>query len=235
MLSQTDTVLARVSRRCLIQGVPAAVIALAAAPIMAQPAAAPMSVSDLRAAMRKLWEDHITWTRVYIIDALANLPDANAAAARLLKNQDDIGNAIVPFYGAAAGTKLTGLLKDHINIATEVVKAAKANNAAQVATQQQRWSANGDQIAAFLNSANPAWPRATVREALQKHLDFTTQEAVSRLHSDWNADIAAYDANHDHMLMFADMLTNGIVQQFPARFAADTSLPVRPPRRGQRG
>jgi hypothetical protein len=186
----------------------------------AEAAVVPASVSDLRAGMRKLWEDHITWTRVYIIDALAGLPDADATAARLLRNQDDIGAAIVPYYGAAAGTKLTALLKDHIMIATEVLKAAKAGNNAQVTAQQARWSANADEIAAFLASANPAWPRATVRDGLQKHLDFTTTEVVSRLHSDWAADIAAYDANHDHMLMFSDMLTDGIVRQFPAKFPA---------------
>jgi hypothetical protein len=202
-------------------------VVVGAAPASAQTAVVPASVSDLRAAMRKLWEDHITWTRVYIIDALANLPDANAAAARLLKNQDDIGAAIAPYYGAAAGSQLTNLLKQHIMIATEVLKAAKANNSARVAQQQQLWSTNADQIAAFLNGANPsAWPRAAIRDALQKHLDFTTTEVVSRLHGDWNADIAAYDGNHDHMLMFADMLTNGIVSQFPARFGALGSTPM---------
>jgi hypothetical protein len=194
--------------------------AIGPAPATAQ-AMIPASASELRAAMRKLWEDHITWTRVYIIDAIGNLPDANAAAARLLKNQDDIGAAITPYYGAAAGSQLTSLLKQHIMIATDVLKAAKANDNAAVAAQQKRWSDNADQIAAFLNTANPsAWPRATIRDALQKHLDFTTTEVVSRLHGDWNGDIAAYDANHDHMLMFSDMLTNGIVQQFPAKFPA---------------
>lgn len=198
-----------------------------------QPAAAqavvPASVSDLRGGMRKLWEDHITWTRVYIIDALAGLPDADAAAARLLRNQEDIGAAIVPYYGTAAGSQLTALLKDHIMIATEVLKAAKAGSNAQVAAQQKRWSANADQIAVFLSTANPAWPRATVRDGLQKHLDFTTQEVVSRLQGNWAADIAAYDANHDHMLMFSDMLTNGIVQQFPAKFPAAAPAPAPAP------
>src|SRR5437763_654076 len=98
------------------------VLTVGSSPAISQ-ATIPASVGDTRAAMRKLWEDHITWTRVYIIDALAGLPDANAAAARLLKNQDDIGAAIVPYYGAAAGSQLTSLLKQHIMIATEVLKA----------------------------------------------------------------------------------------------------------------
>src|SRR5688500_20322833 len=65
-------------------------------------------------AMRKLWEDHITWTRVFIISAVADLPDKAAATERLLQNQVDIGNAIKPYYGNAAGDKLTTLLKEHI-------------------------------------------------------------------------------------------------------------------------
>src|SRR5687767_253458 len=58
-------------------------------------------------AVRKLWEDHVTWTRVYIIAALADLPEADAAAQRLLQNQTDIGNAVKPFYGDEAGEQLT--------------------------------------------------------------------------------------------------------------------------------
>ena len=57
--------------------------------------------------MRVLWEEHITYTRNYIISALAGLPDTDAVAQRLLRNQDDIGNAIKPFYGDAAGNKLS--------------------------------------------------------------------------------------------------------------------------------
>lgn len=182
--------------------------------------AAMVSAADTRMAMRKLWEDHITWTRVYIIAALAGLPDKNEAAARLLKNQEDIGAAIVPFYGQAAGRKLTALLKEHIGIATEVVAAAKAGNASEVAAQQRRWSANADDIAAFLSSANPNWRRTALRAMLQRHLDLTSEEVVSRLRGDWAADIRAYDTNHTHMLMFSDALVDGIRRQFPRRFRA---------------
>src|SRR5687768_11167336 len=79
----------------------------------------------LKTAMRKLWTEHVIWTREYIVAAIAGTPDADAAATRLLRNQDDIGQAIVPLYGAAAGTKLTQLLKEHILIAVDLLAAAK--------------------------------------------------------------------------------------------------------------
>lgn len=173
---------------------------------------------DLNMAMRKLWEDHITYTRNYIISALADLEDIGKVAERLLKNQDDIGDAIKPVYGEEAGKKLAALLRDHILIATEVVKAAKMGNNEELTKANNKWYGNADDIAAFLSSANPNWQKKTLQDMLYKHLEYTTQEVVSRLRKDWGTDIEAYDKGHEHMLMFADMLTAGIVKQFPAKF-----------------
>jgi hypothetical protein len=176
------------------------------------------SAIDLKMNMRMLWEDHITWTRNYIISAVADLEDAGKVAERLLKNQDDIGDAIKPVYGDAAGKKLTVLLRDHIMVATEVVKAAKAGNNEELTKANKKWNANADDIAVFLSGANPNWQKKTLQDMLYKHLEYTTQEVVSRLKKDWPSDIKAYDKGHAHMLMFADTLTDGIVMQFPDKF-----------------
>ena len=173
---------------------------------------------ELRMDMRKVWEDHITYTRNYIISALAGLGDTGTVAERLLRNQDDIGNSIVPVYGEAAGKKLSRLLRDHILIAADIVKAAKAGETRGVADGQKRWHENADDIAEFLGAANPNWPRQALREMLYGHLEFTTSEVVSRLKSDWVGDYQAYDRGHEHMMMFADMLADGIVKQFPEKF-----------------
>ena len=182
--------------------------------------AAPLSQSDFRSDMRKLWEDHVTWTRVYVIDAVSDLPSKAATAERLLRNQSDIGNAIKPFYGAAAGDKLTALLKDHITIATEVISAAKAGDAAKKDAAAQRWVANADEIAAFLSGANPNWPAADMKHHMREHLDLTTAEVVARLNKDWAADVAAYDRVHEQILKMADVLSAGIIKQHRAKFAS---------------
>lgn len=156
---------------------------------------------ELKSNMQKLWEDHITYTRNYIISALADLGDTNDVAGRLLKNQDDIGDAIKPIYGDAAGAKLSALLKDHILIATEVVKAAKMGTKDELSNASNKWTANADDIAAFLSSANPNWSQRVMQDMLHKHLEFTTQEVVSRLNKNWAADVQAYDNGHVHMLI----------------------------------
>src|SRR5436305_9821286 len=124
------------------------------------------SRDKFQADMRKLWEDHVTWTRLYIVSAAAGLPDTQVTAQRLLDNQRDIGNAVAQFYGKDAGDKLTALLRDHILTAAALVTAAKAGDQAKVAAEKTKWYKNADDISAFLHGANPEnWPLATLQSA----------------------------------------------------------------------
>lgn len=181
--------------------------------------ATPTQEVALRQGMRALWEEHITWTRMVIVDFAAGAPSLTASQVRLLRNQTDIGDAIAPFYGRAAGKRLTSLLRDHILIAADVLTAAKAGDTTSLAKAQARWSRNGAQIADFLSSANPtAWSRAEMRHMMRDHLRLTTDEAVARLTGDWDADVRAFGKVHVQALGMADMLSGGIISQFPRRF-----------------
>lgn len=194
-----------------------AVCACATAAMSTATSPSPAS-SQLHDAMRKLWSDHVFWTRLYIVSAVAADPSAQTAANRLLRNQEDIGNAIVPYYGAAAGTQLTNLLKQHILIAVDLVTAAKAGDQAKVADADRRWHANANDIATFLSGANPNWPKATVLAMLNQHLALTTQEATARIQRRWSDDASAFDSIFNQILGMADALSDGIVKQFPNRF-----------------
>lgn len=174
---------------------------------------------EFYAGLRKLWEDHITWTRLYIVSAVGDLPDAGVTATRLLQNQVDLGNAIKPFYGDAAGAHLTGLLTDHILIAAAIIAAAKAGDGAEVNAQLALWYANSDEIADFLSSANPTcWPQAMMRQMMREHLDRTFEEAVAQLSGDYTTSVAKYDEVHLQALKMSDMLAECIIHQFPNKF-----------------
>jgi hypothetical protein len=175
-----------------------------------------------RAQMRVLWQDHVVWTRQYIVSAATaegDLPDISPTAARLFANQRDIGAAVAAFYGEAAGDALADLLTDHIAIAAEAVGAAKGEDDAGLRDALDRWYANADDIAAFLAAANPdSWPFEMMRAHMRDHLDLTLDEAVARLNGDYAADIAAYDRIRTQIAEMADMLSDGIIAAFPARF-----------------
>jgi hypothetical protein len=177
------------------------------------------SAFQLKTGMRQLWEDHVTWTRNVILCLTDDLAGTEQAVTRLLKNQDDIGNAIAPYYGEAAAKQLTQLLYDHINIAAEVVQAAKAGDNQKLEDANKRWFANADEISQFLSTANPNWALADMKKMMHDHLNLTTDEAVQRLKKNYEADVIAYDKVHKEILEMSDMLADGIIQQFPQKFS----------------
>ena len=177
------------------------------------------SGSALRVAMRKLWADHVVWTRDYVVNAVAGSQSADESAQRLLRNQEEIGKAIVPYYGKDAGDKLTTLLKEHISIAVDLVAAAKAGDQRKLQDADQRWTRNANDIAEFLANANPHWPQAQVADLLSLHLELTKNEATARLEKRWADDTRAFDDIFNEIMTLADALAAGIVQQFPDKFA----------------
>jgi hypothetical protein len=170
-------------------------------------------------AMRRLWQDHGTWTHHAINSFVDGAPDLNAAVTRLLANQTDIGNAVKPYYGRAGGAKLTTLLKAHINDAVGVLKAVKSGDKSQIAAAEGAFSRNGNQIAAFLHTANPRfWSVGAMRTMMRLHLNQVLALATDRFGGNYAAEVREYDVYIDHIQSMADMLSSGIMKQFPSRF-----------------
>jgi hypothetical protein len=171
-------------------------------------------------AMRRLWSDHVTWTRLFIVSFVSDVPDLSATTDRLLQNQTDIGDAIMPFYGRAAGDQLTGLLREHILTAAQLLQAAKSGDDAAFAEAHDAWYANADEIASFLHAANPRrWPLADLRSMMKDHLEMTLSEAAAQLGGDYAESVRLFDDVESEILHMADTLSAGIVAQFPQEFA----------------
>ena len=207
---------------------PAAAPAVAQHPAAHHPAAAVLATDRSGAdaakaafhdAMRELWEQHVAWTRLAIVDFASRSDGFPATAARLMQNQVDIGNAIKPYYGDAAGNELTRLLHDHIAIAVEVMQAAKAGDTAAFQSADARWYANANSIADFLATADPKhWPRDMMRQMMKVHLDQTLNEASDELTGKYTASACEYDKIETHILEMADDLSAGIIAAFPNKF-----------------
>jgi hypothetical protein len=184
--------------------------------------ASPMASAKARALhdhMRRLWEDHGAWTHMVIVSFIGSLPNLSAEEHVLLHNQVEIGNAVKPYYGKAAGHQLTKLLKEHIVGAVTVLKAAKSGSASRLKSAERAWFANGRQIADFLHSANPRFiPRKAAREMMRTHLDQVIQQATDELEGHYRASARDYKPYITHILMMADTISGGIIKQFPGRF-----------------
>jgi hypothetical protein len=194
-----------------------ALIASAAVPALAQPLTSKKTSRLVyHDEWRKLWEDHITWTRVVIIGILDELPGTDAYIERLLQNYEDMEEALKPYYGDEAEV-LGDLIKDHLVIAAEILQAA--NNGQPLDDLVASWYANAHDIAVQMNEMNPQfWPLEETEQMWVDHLDATLAEAVAHLTGDFAGEVAAYDEVHDLALEMADFFSDGVMQQFPSQF-----------------
>ncbi|WNF24775.1 glycosyltransferase [Mesobacillus jeotgali] len=168
---------------------------------------------------RRLWVDHVLWTSNYITSATtAGAEDQKDVLERLLRNQEDIGNAIKPVYGEDAGNKLTELLKEHIVIAGGIVEAAKNGDQAKLNQLNKEWYRNADDIAAFLSNANPNLKIEDLKKLLYTHLEMVADDLNASLKKDWQARIVSIDDGMTHIIMMADAISDAVVKQFPEKF-----------------
>ncbi|OGY07507.1 MAG: hypothetical protein A3D24_03270 [Candidatus Blackburnbacteria bacterium RIFCSPHIGHO2_02_FULL_39_13] len=173
---------------------------------------------DFKNTSRKLWEDHIVWTREFITSAANNSSDLNNVAQRLLKNQEDIGNSIKPYYGEEAGNKLTDLLKTHTQTAGDLVKTTKAGSKTAADQAEKKWYGNADDIASFFANANPEFRKGDLVKMLNEHLALAKQEAVDILGKKPAESIGTHDAIQDQILKMSDSLSNVTINKFPDKF-----------------
>ncbi len=177
-----------------------------------------VSAITFKTNMRKLWEEHIFWTRNVIFCLVDDLPGNVQAVKRQLQNQIDLGNAIKPYYGDAAGDRLTELLYTHINTTTEIIKAAKMRDTAVINDVNKKWFANADEIVKFLHKLNPDWTTGDLKSMLNEQMKLTADEAGERLKKNYDADVIAFDKVHEGVLKMSDTLSDGIIIQYPNKF-----------------
>jgi hypothetical protein len=174
---------------------------------------------QLNQGMRKLWSDHMHWTLATVDAFFHNSEALDANLTRLLQNQQDIGTAIVPYYGQTAGDQLAALLTEHIELAVPVLQAAQNNDQAALQTAISNWNQNAEDIANFLTAANPDhWPQAATEPALSHHIEHTIDYSVKILNEDYAGVNSSFEHALNHMLELADILSEGIAKQFPNKF-----------------
>lgn len=164
------------------------------------------AIAGYKDATRYAWEEHLWWTRNAMISIMNKLGDVQAVVARLMKNQEDIGNLLRPYYAEQEVDTLVNLLKQHVTIAGNIF--TEPTNL----TYQQSWQINGDEIVYQLARMNPnCWITTSMAPLWKGHMEATINEAVSRTTGDWEADISYANMNHDHIVEWADRLSTGTI------------------------
>lgn len=169
---------------------------------------------NLMNELRKLWTEHVMWTRLFIISDLAGLPDLEVTTGRLLRNPSDFAKVLEIFYGKQKADTFQSLLEEHLKIASSIVNSAKEQNAKAVEQYSTLWYRNADQIAAFLAGINPCWSEDEWKNLLHDHLRMTADEVTARLSGQFVKDSHIFDMIWEQSLAMADYMASGMIKQF---------------------
>jgi hypothetical protein len=170
--------------------------------------------AKLKADMRVLWEQHIAWTRMTIISLVFDLPDTEFTVTRLLRNAEDMGNALRPYYGDQYADRYAALIKEHLTIAANLVKAAKAGETEKAEQIERDWYRNADEITDFLSSLNPYIDREDLKKMFYEHLSLTKLEAVCMIIKNFELEIEVFERIETAALQMSDMISDAMIRQF---------------------
>lgn len=178
----------------------------------------PKSV-ELREALRDLWVGHTFWVRnVALTTRLGEAEAAKVAEENVVKNARAIADAIIPLYGQPAADKLFGLLAGHYGAVKGYMSASYAGNQAGKEAAVEKIKLNASEIASFLSTANPNWPKEMLVSLLYAHGGHHMAQIDAFAAKDYASEAQTWETMKNHMYMIADALAAGIVKQFPKKF-----------------
>lgn len=169
---------------------------------------------NLMNQLRKLWEQHVYWTRFFIISTAADLGDLQPVTDRLLRNPKDFAQLLTPLYGKEIADQFQQLLTTHLLIGADLVNAAKNQQGDKADEARKKWYENAEDIAQFLAGINPYWDEEQWKQMLFSHLQMTEEEATLRLQGNYAQDIMVFDSIEEEALKMADYMSSGMIKQF---------------------
>jgi len=169
---------------------------------------------ELVTSLRRLWLEHVYWTRLFLISKAFDLPDLPFVTQRLLQNPHDFANALRPLFGKQIAKQFEDLLTEHLVIASKIVDAAKAGDTAELDKQRDLWYANAESIAKFLASNNQFWNERVWNDFMFNHLQMTEDEIMQILNGQYEQSIKEFDSIQAEALLMADAMTRGIIRLF---------------------
>jgi hypothetical protein len=177
-----------------------------------------ITVAELSNWVHRLWDEHVLWTRLTIISIANNLPDTELVINRLLNNATQFGFLFANFFSQEIARRFALLMREHLVIAVELVRAAKRGDTEEVARLEKEWYRNADEIARFLSEINPHWSEEEIKRMMHEHLALTENEAVAILNNRWEESIDLFSKIEHQAYMMANTYIEGLVAQFPDRF-----------------
>ena len=169
------------------------------------------SILRLNEDMRLAWLNHVYWTRMYLMSAVADNADQQAVEERLLETADEITDVFARYLPIATTRQLRNLLTEHIEIAGQIIQALKAKNMSDYDALVKEWYRNANQMAALFANYNPYFESRETRNMLLNHLDLTREEIEHQVNGEYEQSIDVFRDVEQQALAMAVYFARGLL------------------------
>lgn len=181
---------------------------------------------------RTLWTRYALGMINFSVSDFGNLASTDNVKNSLARNAAAIGQFFVPYYGFTTGDKITNLLNALIKNGEKIVGIIKSGKT-DVAAYVDIWAQQSMALADYLHEINPSnYPKDLLTDMFTTLTKFWLDDFMARYTNDFAADAVALDnilkmgvtGVPDHAKAgyssIADVLSRGIIAQFPLLFTA---------------
>lgn len=183
------------------------------------------SIIDFYNQSNYLWMDHFIYTRQAVISSIANLPDLLSVIDRLKTNKGDICTLLKYYYSEGLVDMFAGSLDQHISLIVSLLSAI--SNKLDITGITGQLASNSDELASWLSSMNShMWPKSTILDLWNQNIGYITDQANTRMVSDWIGDMTAADESHYCISQLGCLFAKGIIYQNLEQFSVARPKPV---------
>ncbi|MBF0564970.1 MAG: hypothetical protein HQK89_06995 [Nitrospirae bacterium] len=174
---------------------------------------------ELKLALRDLYSGHIFWVRNVVLETkYGDKTAAKVAEEQVVQNAKEIADSMGPYYGKDGSDKLFKLLAGHYGAVKDYMNATLSGKKRAQKTAVDKLKNNAGELATFLSSANPHWPKDTLLSALIAHGEHHIGQIDAVSKKDFAYEAKIWEVMKEHIYAIADLLADGIVKQFPEKF-----------------
>jgi len=163
---------------------------------------------------RELWQEHIIWTRSFIVSTVSGLNDLEFVTNRLLRNPTDFANVLKLYYGVENAKIFEKLFSEHLKLAASLINNLLKGNMEAAEHERRNWYKNADEILDFLNKLSPYMSIKKFQTLFYHHLKAVEDSFHFRFTDHYGQEIINFDVMQSEAMKMADIMSNAILDQF---------------------
>jgi hypothetical protein len=187
----------------------------------------PAKIGNFNAQCINLWNDYVWRNRSHVVSCLADLPDLSANRDWVKGNVTDLSSVIEEYFGKDPGTRfrevMTDLVTDMIQISDYFKRPPNNFNISTdkfVVDMFAKLRKDYTDLFDLLSNLNPGvWNSQRLKTLVDQMAEYWISQFQMRMARAWNEDMNAVDKTFDMAREIANIFADGIVKQFPEKFA----------------